>query len=76
MDDDTERGGMGIKRSTKIVAIIVIIFSVCSYNLIDFVIYVLVYLGVDNNKPGYLLLAKICLHSNLESHLLVSLSHI
>uniref|UniRef100_A0A914Z6N4 Uncharacterized protein n=1 Tax=Panagrolaimus superbus TaxID=310955 RepID=A0A914Z6N4_9BILA len=61
MSDDTECFGMDIKRCAKIVAIIGIILSVCSFNLIGFVIYVLVYLGVDNNKPGYLLPAKICL---------------
>uniref|UniRef100_A0AC35G5Q4 Transmembrane protein n=1 Tax=Panagrolaimus sp. PS1159 TaxID=55785 RepID=A0AC35G5Q4_9BILA len=63
MSDDTECCGMEIKRCAKIVAIIGIILSVCSFNLIGFVIYVLVYLGVDNNKPGYLLPAKICLVS-------------
>uniref|UniRef100_A0AC34GYL4 Uncharacterized protein n=1 Tax=Panagrolaimus sp. ES5 TaxID=591445 RepID=A0AC34GYL4_9BILA len=61
MADDTECFGMDIKRCAKIVAIVGIILSVCSFNLIGFVIYVLVYLGVDNNKPGYLLPAKICL---------------
>uniref|UniRef100_A0AC34G7G2 Uncharacterized protein n=1 Tax=Panagrolaimus sp. ES5 TaxID=591445 RepID=A0AC34G7G2_9BILA len=61
MSTNAECWGKDIKTCAKVVAIIGIVASVLSFNILGLIIYVLVYMGVENRKPSYLLPAKICL---------------
>uniref|UniRef100_A0A914YBV4 Uncharacterized protein n=1 Tax=Panagrolaimus superbus TaxID=310955 RepID=A0A914YBV4_9BILA len=59
MSTNAECWGKNIQACAKIIAIIGIVASVLSFNIIGLIIYVLAYMGIENQKPSYLLPAKI-----------------
>uniref|UniRef100_A0AC34G3A9 Uncharacterized protein n=1 Tax=Panagrolaimus sp. ES5 TaxID=591445 RepID=A0AC34G3A9_9BILA len=61
MENSSECCGKDIKTCAKVVAILGIVSSIVSFNIIGLIIYFLVYIGVEKERPGYLLPAKILL---------------